>query len=216
MENQYTSYLRDLASSLQNYEPHDLILQQFVRLFSWNVIDLKKSKNSKERLNILRQNATGQMSLPTASYMTAFIQRCNPDSSVQQIPTNIDGIESVLFQVKGNQDDCKARVVNYLDMKFQNSVDNIEFETPKESALFSYLRKKYSVEDVQQRIEKDKNLITNILYCIGFDQDENKIVVDPELFTTTTALMSKASILICSSRLRASLPIFRRFAKTLP
>lgn len=83
MENQYTSYLRDLASSLQNYEPHDLILQQFVRLFSWNVVDLKKSKNSKERLNILRQSATGQMSLPPASYMTAFIERCNPNSEVE-------------------------------------------------------------------------------------------------------------------------------------
>ena len=38
------------------------------------------------------------------------------------------------------------------------------------------------MEDVQQRTEKDKSLITNILYCIGFDQSENKIVVDPELF----------------------------------
>lgn len=182
VENQYTDYLRDLASSLQNYEPHDLILQQFIRLFSWNIVDLKKSKNSKERLNILRQNATGQMNLPPASYMVAFIERCNPDSLVQQIPTNIDGIESVLFQLKSKQEDGKARVVNYLDMKFQNSVDNIEFETPKESALFSYLRKKYSVEDVKQRIEKDTSLITNVLYCIGFDQSANKIVVDPELF----------------------------------
>lgn len=54
----------------------------------------------------------------------------------------------MLFQVKNKQEDGKVRVVNYLDMKFQSSVDNIEFETPKESALFSYLRKRYSAEDV--------------------------------------------------------------------